>query len=503
MNLRTIIITLSLLSILITALGGYLLYVSLKKATLNEVHMKAEEQVLKVANRIDSIIVEHQKSVRAMAGHKEFSEALINMDSEAISKANSILDLFYQSIEVSVCYLMDIGGKTVATSNRNSPGSFEGKNYSFRPYFRDAIDGSASVYMALGVTSGKRGIYFGYPVYDNRKDYPVGVAVIKTSIDKINNEMKRKYDGILMVIDPHGVIFISSNEQVQYNLLWQTTEDIEREIADTRQFGKGPWPWSGIENKDDSFAIDTSGNKFNIHEAALHNYSGWKVLYLHDEKIAFQRMSAPIFRVAGYVIIVLLLIMVVSVYMLYSKASREIKSRKELEKKLRSISITDELTGLYNRRGFFKLARHQYHITERRKKPMRLYYLDIDNLKYINDSYGHKEGDNAISDAGVLLETVFRKSDVLARLGGDEFSALMTCSEDNKTEDIINRIQNSIDNYNQREERPFTLSISIGEVTYDPESPVDFDDFIHMADAIMYEKKRKRKAINTGSDISL
>ncbi|WP_299983725.1 GGDEF domain-containing protein [Desulfobacula sp.] len=250
------------------------------------------------------------------------------------------------------------------------------------------------------------------------------------------------------------------------------------------------WPWSGIEKEGDEYAIDKSGNKYHLHEAAIRNYSGWKVLYLDNHRIAVEKMSGSIFRTAGYVVIGFILTMVVSVFMLYKKASEGISERQELEKRLRDISITDELTELYNRRGFFRPALHQYHIAHRDKIPMRLYYMDIDNLKYINDRYGHQEGDVAISDTARILKETFRKSDILARLGGDEFSALIKSTEEI---DISTRIQKKIDTYNRGEDKPFTLSISVGELSYDHEKPMDFDDFVSMADALMYEKKKEKK----------
>ncbi|WP_299983726.1 hypothetical protein [Desulfobacula sp.] len=109
----------------------------------------AEKQTEDIANHISSLIVEHQKTVKALARHNEISNHLIKKDSHTLSKANSILDLFHQSFDLDVCYLMDRSGEVVATSNRNDPKSFAGKNYSFRQYFLDSVNGSASVYMAL------------------------------------------------------------------------------------------------------------------------------------------------------------------------------------------------------------------------------------------------------------------------------------------------------------------------------------------------------------------
>ena len=215
--------------------------------------------------------------------------------------------------------------------------------------------------------------------------------------------------------------------------------------------------------------------------------------YLHRHGAAAMRIADPIFKTSRAVVIILLIIMAISIVMLYKKASDEIIARKELENKLRETSITDELTGIYNRRGFFELAGHQYYTASRSNNLMSLYYMDIDDMKHINDKYGHTEGDNALTDMAKILRTTFRKSDVMARLGGDEFAVLMVRSIDYKTENISNRLENMINEYNRTRERPFKLSVSIGEVVYDPDQAMDFDDFIKIADKLMYEEKEKKK----------
>lgn len=490
MNLRVIIIIISLLALFATAIGSHFSYVSLIKSTQGESHRDAEEDTEKIAATIESIITENQRSVKAMAGHDEFAKALVSRDSGILLEANNILDLFQRSLDVNVCYLIDSEGETVASSNRKEPTSFVGKNYAFRPYFQEAMRGKASVYMALGITSNLRGLYVGYPVYGNDKITPLGVAVIKTSVDMITASLSRSYEGIMTVTGPHGLIFISSDEGILYKFIQPVSEDTQKEITASRQFGKGPWDWAGIKIGAHDHGVYDNETEHHIHEKALSLYNGWKVVYLHKHGAAATRISDPIFRTGRAVIIIFLLIMAVSIVMLYKKASDEIIARKELESKLRKSSITDELTGLYNRRGFFELARHEYHTATRNKDLMSLFYMDIDDMKMINDKYGHKEGDNALIDLAEILKTAFRKSDVVARIGGDEFSALMIRTTDYKSENISNRIENMISDHNRTGKRPFKLGVSIGEVVYDPEKPMDLDTFINTADALMYKKKK-------------
>jgi C4-dicarboxylate-specific signal transduction histidine kinase len=129
-----------------------------------------------------------------------------------------VLEHFKHALEVDVCYLMVRQGYTIALSNRHAPASFVGKNYSFRPYFKQAIQGAPSIYMALGVTSKKRGVYCAYPVF-GEDDSPAGVAVIKAPIDILEKEFRKAYEGTGLLTDPNGVIFMSNRDDWLYHLL--------------------------------------------------------------------------------------------------------------------------------------------------------------------------------------------------------------------------------------------------------------------------------------------
>ncbi len=96
----------------------------------------------------------------------------------------------------------------------------------------------------------------------------------------------------------------------------------------------------------------------------------------------------------------------------------DITESKQLEDQLSVMSITDELTGLYNRRGFITLAEQQLRISERTKNRILLFFADLDGMKWINDTLGHKEGDNALIEVSMVLKETFRSSDVIARMGG-------------------------------------------------------------------------------------
>ncbi len=171
---------------------------------------------------------------------------------------------------------------------------------------------------------------------------------------------------------------------------------------------------------------------------------------------------------------------------------RDISERKKMEEKLHNMSITDELTGLLNRRGFFSLAQQQLKIAERKKREMYVIYADLDGLKKINDTWGHKEGDKALSEAADLLRNTFRESDVISRLGGDEFAVLVEVSEVNDEVIIRKRLQERLHEINSQEERRYRLLISIGLVRFDPYNPYGIDELLSQADNLMYTNKKSK-----------
>jgi diguanylate cyclase (GGDEF)-like protein/PAS domain S-box-containing protein len=172
---------------------------------------------------------------------------------------------------------------------------------------------------------------------------------------------------------------------------------------------------------------------------------------------------------------------------------RDITKRKALEKKLHNLSITDELTGLLNRRGFVTMAEKQLNIAERSKSKLYFLYADLDNLKNINDTLGHDAGDEIIVEVAKILNKTFRKSDIIGRLGGDEFSILQVeIPQKANIGSTIARLQKNIDQFNANHDKDYELSLSVGTVVYDPNTPLSLSKLISSADKLMYEEKKRK-----------
>ncbi len=174
--------------------------------------------------------------------------------------------------------------------------------------------------------------------------------------------------------------------------------------------------------------------------------------------------------------------------------SRDITDRKKLEERLHTASITDELTGLLNRRGFLIFAQKQCEIAERNKRNFSILYLDLNEMKKINDEFGHKEGDQALVDISNILKKTFRASDIIARIGGDEFTVLITEPRGPTIEKTVaEHIEDNLGIHNEQTEKGYKLSVSMGMVHYDSEQPCSVEQLLARADELMYENKQHRE----------
>jgi PAS domain S-box-containing protein len=335
MKLRIILIVLSLLAFLSASTGGYLYYASLKESALKEAERQADLRLRTIKKNLTIFLAENVKPVKTLAGMNALRLALTRPDAQNLAAANATLDHFKKTLASDVCYLMDPDGKTIASTNRDAPDSFVGQNFAFRPYFKEAISGKPSTYLALGTTSAKRGAYYSHPVFAENGFSHAGIVVIKASIELIESQLGTELDEIVMVNDPNGVIFISNRKEWLYQLLWKYNEDNIPLIKKSLQFGTGPWIWTGLKSKGD-YIVDRGGNAYQIHIAELgSNYPDWNVVHLRKLDAITQTVIEPLIKTTGPVVLALCVLIGIAVFFLYRQASYEIRQRRSAESALR------------------------------------------------------------------------------------------------------------------------------------------------------------------------
>jgi diguanylate cyclase (GGDEF)-like protein len=173
---------------------------------------------------------------------------------------------------------------------------------------------------------------------------------------------------------------------------------------------------------------------------------------------------------------------------------REVTERHQMVETIRTLSLTDGLTGLLNRRGFTTLAEQQLRTSIRTRNRLWLLFADLDGLKEINDRLGHEAGDRALREIADLLRNgTFRAADLVARFGGDEFAVLATEVSPTDGDTLVTRVEDALGRANETPGRPFALSLSVGVALYDPERPRTLDELIDEADRHMYEAKQTQR----------
>jgi two-component system, cell cycle response regulator len=164
--------------------------------------------------------------------------------------------------------------------------------------------------------------------------------------------------------------------------------------------------------------------------------------------------------------------------------------RHRLHESLKALSFTDELTGVYNRRGFITLLEQQIALARRMRKGFYLFLIDLDYLKQINDTYGHLVGDRALIDMAKCLRSSFRRHDIIGRIGGDEFAIVAINASYDSGNYLKKHMHDKVLAYNDLIHEPYQLSFSIGKAYYDGMRDTSLDELIQEADSELYHDKR-------------
>jgi len=176
------------------------------------------------------------------------------------------------------------------------------------------------------------------------------------------------------------------------------------------------------------------------------------------------------------------------------RALRYARERHRMWSTLRRLSVVDELTGLYNRRGFFAVVERQYkEALESPEGRALFFFFDLDEFKEVNDNYGHDQGDAALQSFSDVLKATFDRDDSISRVGGDEFVAFV-CNPSHRNADyIVKTFTSALEHFNAEEKLPFEIKSSYGFRMVTSEEEISLDEALSDADAKLYDQKRSKK----------
>jgi PAS domain S-box-containing protein len=183
-------------------------------------------------------LLETERFAKILSNSPLVVPALARMTPQNIQQANAFLDVFSEALPESVCFVLDLQGLTIASSNRDRPDSFLGRSYALRPYFQQALQGSAGRYWALGVTSNELGYFASFPVRDHTGKI-VGVAVIKRAFIDLKTAIHQNH--LSLIIDQRGIVVMSNRPDMIMRSLWPLSNATKRELLVSGQFGDGPF----------------------------------------------------------------------------------------------------------------------------------------------------------------------------------------------------------------------------------------------------------------------
>lgn len=257
---------------------------------LNDLAQEGASKLELHVTYLRGVLEKYESLPELLASDKRLINLLINPGSrERIDALNKYLETINGISDASDTYLMDKEGLTIAASNWNEPHPFVGRNFSYRPYFKEAMKGQLGRYFALGTTSSRRGYYFAYPV--RNEGNILGALVIKISIDSVEQSWGHKNQAFL-VTDPDGVIFLSTNSKWKFRTLFPLADEIRKRIVDSRRYPNATLEHLDIVDEEITdfgrvVKIDT-GNKYKVNSYLLQSvymeHAGWNVQILSDTK---------------------------------------------------------------------------------------------------------------------------------------------------------------------------------------------------------------------------
>lgn len=435
-----------LLACIVIGVVGYLSSQWSRRNDIMALHVGSARRLAVLSTALFSPIDKFSYLPELVAQYPQMTALLENPgDAFLAGKTNELLKRINDSSRSAVVYLLDRQGRAIAASNWQEPESFVGREYAFRPYFRDAMQSGTGRFYGMGVSTLMPGYFLSSAVV--KGGVRIGVVVVKIDMRTFDSNWRNKDE--VMVSDPNGIIFLSSKSEWKYRPLHALPAGVMSQLARTRQFENVLQPTlestvvEDIGPGEQLRRISRDGTAAGVKDGALYfvkseNLAGsdWTlhVLTSIDEIDAHARSVAVLSAAA------LSFIALVCLYL--EQRRRNVRdrenSRRALEEahgtleqqhrrlqaiseELRVTSTMDPLTGAFNRRHFFGSVQQLLGAQRRTDGMLSIVMLDIDHFKQINDTHGHPVGDCVLQGMTALAHGVLRDGDLFARFGGEEF----------------------------------------------------------------------------------
>jgi two-component system, NtrC family, C4-dicarboxylate transport sensor histidine kinase DctB len=439
------------------------------------------------------------------------TDTLRHPDAAAIARLNAFLQAANATAKSAAIYVMNTSGIAIASSNWNTRGSYVGKDFSFRPYFQEAMRNSAGRFYGIGSVSGVPGYFLAYPAMVG--GHPIGVVAVKIDLDNLDRQWEVGADEIA-VTDDSGIIFLSSNGSWKYRSTRPLTAAALRRLQETRQYAallKSPieivpdhaWPSDNVVRiRNPDRPDENPPYLVQSHELPQ---SKWTIsIYSDMSEVNATAMRYAVAAVGSAAFFVLLAMYVRQVRRraIEKEAARKAAqaAREQLEEKhrelealsenLKTMSISDPLTGCYNRRYFQEISPKMVSAAQRHRRSISILMLDVDFFKKINDGYGHLAGDAVLKEIAQICRATLREPDFLVRFGGEEFVAILPDTATGEALPVAERLRDAIERLQVRlGERELHVTVSIGLSEF-AASEVSLEKAFARADIALYEAKR-------------
>jgi two-component system C4-dicarboxylate transport sensor histidine kinase DctB len=482
---------------------------------LNELHQSAARRMQTVSANLLVPTDKYSYLPGLLASHPTVLEVLRHPNQpRAVERANLFLDMIQKDSHAGVVYVIDADGKTLASSNWNSKDSFVGQKYAYRPYFQDALRTGQGHFYGMGVVSMQPGYFISHAAMDDGR--VLGVTVVKIDIGG-TDESWRGGPGEIAVTDESGVVFLSSRRDWKYRPIQALDDATLAKVKRTRQYEdvlKAPMKIRTRNMVAEGERLVTllpvakegkpvSGTEWFLRSDALAG-SPWTVnVFLPMDSVENQAQRDAILcaGIISFLMLSLMYIVQVRNRTAEREASRkalnlahrslELKHQdlQKLTEDLRLVSITDSLTGAYNRRYFHDASAKMVSSARRHGQPLSVVVIDADRFKDINDRHGHPAGDKALQELTAACREGLREEDLLARFGGEEFILLLPNTDAEAARVTAERVRRNVMERQVRVDgKTINMTVSSGVSQWRPDEPA-IDEAIRRADRAVYAAK--------------